>query len=99
MHSFTYESKDSNHNSEEILGLLQFYTELHPNVSWLVGDLELVPTYIGDYHPSGKAEPQRASYDDPKIPRGRFSQAISQGNKGDADRFVIGSPCCFCVPA
>ncbi|MFC9775301.1 hypothetical protein [Paenibacillus chitinolyticus] len=62
MHSFTYESKDSNNNSEEILGLLQFYTNLSRNVSWLVGDLELVPTYIGDYHPSGKVEPpQRVS--------------------------------------
>ncbi|MGW9125608.1 hypothetical protein ACWGPW_11445 [Paenibacillus chitinolyticus] len=62
MHSFTYESKDSNNNSKEILGLLQFYTNLSRNVSWLIGDLELVPTYIGDYHPSGKVEPpQRVS--------------------------------------
>lgn len=61
MHSFTYESKDPNNDSEEILGLLQFYTELQPNVSWLIGDLELVPLYLGDYHPTGKAEPQRIS--------------------------------------
>ncbi|MEC0248197.1 hypothetical protein P4H65_20580 [Paenibacillus chitinolyticus] len=61
MHSFTYESKDSNNNSEEILGLLQFYTNLSRNVSWLIGDLELVPLYLGDYHPTGKPEPQRIS--------------------------------------
>ncbi|SEG78807.1 hypothetical protein [Paenibacillus sp. UNC499MF] len=62
MHSYTYESKDPNNNSDEILGVLQFYTELQPNVSWLIGDLELVPLYLGDYHPSGKVEPpQRVS--------------------------------------
>ncbi|UQZ82173.1 hypothetical protein SK3146_01330 [Paenibacillus konkukensis] len=62
MNFYTIESNCPNDNSDEILGIVRLLTHHQKNIVWLLSDLDIVPKYFGDYHPTGKKEPRLLVY-------------------------------------
>lgn len=53
---------DSNHNIKFVQALFSTIHALHKESYWAVGNLDLVPKFHGDYHPTGKSTHPELSY-------------------------------------